>query len=168
MLGNNDRGRPIISATGIPSAPLRVTGLRAHRRKGTFGQVRENRGDEFSIRDLKSIDLRVRAPAVGGKTFGGSNSSGAKAAPGSDAEFSTVSRTSAAARFGDQVQSVLLVFVARGTGSHVPILAALRTSISRYGSATHSKTSRAVASSKSFSAPSKFGLAMLWTAVNHR
>src|SRR5262249_5803485 len=30
-----------------------VSTLRAHRRKGTFGQVRENRSDKFSIRYLK-------------------------------------------------------------------------------------------------------------------
>ena len=53
MLGNNDRGRPI-GATGYPSAQIRVAGLRAYGRRGTFGQVRENRRDELSIRNLKN------------------------------------------------------------------------------------------------------------------
>ena len=54
MLRSNTT-RHLIGAPGWPSAFLiRVARLRTHGRKGTFGQVRKNRGDEFSIRNLKN------------------------------------------------------------------------------------------------------------------
>src|SRR5215468_4413641 len=42
-----------IGAPRWPSAQTGVSTLRAHRRKGTFAQVGENRSDKFSIRYLK-------------------------------------------------------------------------------------------------------------------